>query len=197
MDTAKVEKLVREFLTAQSLTILPQNSFGDAVSQFVDKDDKHAMELFVKDSLNNQVKHLVNIDDIDDDGMSLAMEEYRTQLETLFAAGQMRNKRKRRLKAKPDTWDSDLEGHWEDQPGAVEYSDGEEDVEAEDSDSPLVPPRRAGGAAKAAPKKTPAANPRAAKTTTKKPAARKGTKGRVVQLDGEDDEESDGDFMVQ
>lgn len=31
IDTVKVEKLVQEFLNAQSLTILPQNSFGDAV----------------------------------------------------------------------------------------------------------------------------------------------------------------------
>ena len=38
LDSVKVERLVKEFLTAQSLTILPQNSFGDAVTQFVDKD---------------------------------------------------------------------------------------------------------------------------------------------------------------
>ena len=54
IDSIKVDKLVKEFLTAQTLTILPQNSFGDAVSQFVDKDDKHAMEIFVKQSLTTQ-----------------------------------------------------------------------------------------------------------------------------------------------
>jgi double-strand break repair protein MRE11 len=42
-DNVKVEKLVQEFLTAQSLKILPKAPFGDAVTQFVDKDDKHAM----------------------------------------------------------------------------------------------------------------------------------------------------------
>ncbi|KAK5012811.1 meiotic recombination, partial [Cryomyces antarcticus] len=62
LDSVKVEKFVREFLTAQSLTILPQNSFGDAVSQYVDKDDKHAMEMFVNDSLSVQIKHLMEAD---------------------------------------------------------------------------------------------------------------------------------------
>ncbi|BAE59013.1 unnamed protein product [Aspergillus oryzae RIB40] len=51
LDTVKVEQLVREFLSAQSLSILPQNSFGDAVAQFIDKDDKHAMEIWKTCSL--------------------------------------------------------------------------------------------------------------------------------------------------
>jgi double-strand break repair protein MRE11 len=61
LDTVKVEQLVRELLTAQSLSILPQNSFSDAVSQFVDKDDKHAMEMFVNESRDNHVKYLMSL----------------------------------------------------------------------------------------------------------------------------------------
>ncbi len=82
----KVEKLVREFLTAQSLTILPQNSFGDAVSQYVDKDDKHAMEMFVNESLANQIKHLMDAD-ADEDELQNAMDLHKSKLEELFAAG--------------------------------------------------------------------------------------------------------------
>jgi double-strand break repair protein MRE11 len=89
IDNVKVEKLVREFLTAQSLTILPQNSFGDAVSQYVDKDDKHAMETFVNQSLENQFKHLMVIDR-DDDELQDAMDEYRAKLEEMFAAGHLK-----------------------------------------------------------------------------------------------------------
>ncbi|KAJ4296639.1 meiotic recombination [Kalmusia sp. IMI 367209] len=74
IDTVKVEKLVKEFLTAQSLSILPQNSFGDAVAQFVDKDDKHAMETFVKDSLRSQQKHLLGTHEIDVDELVQEME---------------------------------------------------------------------------------------------------------------------------
>lgn len=90
LDNVKVEKLVREFLSAQSLTILPQNSFGDAVSQFVDKDDRHAMEMFVNESLSNQIKHLLDMDEADEDELQTAMEQYRSKLEELFAAGQLK-----------------------------------------------------------------------------------------------------------
>ncbi len=90
IDNVKVEKLVREFLTAQSLTILPQNSFGDAVSQFVDKDDKHAMEMFVNDSLASQIKHLMQIDQNDEEELQSAMDQCRSKLEELFAAGRLK-----------------------------------------------------------------------------------------------------------
>ena len=77
---------------AQSLTILPQNSFGDAVSQFVDKDDKHAMEQFVNDSLADQIKHLMDVDQPDQEVLANAMDEYRSKLEELFAAGHLKRK---------------------------------------------------------------------------------------------------------
>lgn len=98
IDNVKVEKFVREFLTAQSLTILPQNSFGDAVSQFVDKDDKHAMEIFVNESLAGQIKHLMEVDqaeedeDEGEDGIQGRITRYRSKLEELFAAGQLKKK---------------------------------------------------------------------------------------------------------
>lgn len=90
LDTVRVEKLVREFLAAQSLTILPQNSFGDAVTQFVDKDDKHAMEMFVNESLANQLKHLMESNDVDGEDLTQNMEEFRTKLEGMFASGQIK-----------------------------------------------------------------------------------------------------------
>ena len=92
IDNVKVEKFVREFLTAQSLTILPQNSFGDAVSQFVDKDDKHAMEVFVNESLANQIKHLMEVDQPDEEELQQAISQYRSKLEELFAAGHLKKR---------------------------------------------------------------------------------------------------------
>jgi double-strand break repair protein MRE11 len=90
IDTVKVEKLVREFLTAQSLTILPQNSFGDAVSQFVDKDDKYAMEMFVNESLANQIKHLLESNDIEEDEIVDELQRQKSKLEELFSAGHLK-----------------------------------------------------------------------------------------------------------
>lgn len=162
LDTVKVEKLVREFLTAQSLTILPQNSFGDAVSQFVDKDDKHAMEMFVNDSLASQIKHLLALDrsaaDDSEEGfdeetaqssLQNAMDKYRTQLEDLFAKGNpsaIRSRgNKKRFKPRPDGWDSEFDGDWEDQPGALIHSDDDGDVDMdgnEDEDEEEPPTRK-------------------------------------------------------
>lgn len=135
LDTVKVEQLVREFLSTQSLSILPQNSFGDAVAQFIDKDDKHAMEMFVNESLDSQVKHLMALDrdgdDMDDEetaqsSLVSAMEKYRTQMEDMFSKGMKRRSRgKKRFKPKPDGWDTEFDGVWEDQPGALIHSDNE------------------------------------------------------------------------
>lgn len=135
LDTVKVEQLVREYLASQSLSILPQNSFGDAVAQFIDKDDKHAMEMFVNESLEGQVKHLMSLDhdedDVDDEeqaqsSLVSAMEKYRTQMEDMFNKGvKKRTRGKKRFKPKPDGWDTEFDGEWEDQPGALIHSDNE------------------------------------------------------------------------
>ncbi|KAI5299005.1 hypothetical protein KEM56_003603, partial [Ascosphaera pollenicola] len=165
LDTVKVEKLVREHLQAQSLTILPENSFGDAVAQFVDKDDKHALEIFLNETLKAQTKHLLSLDangDIDantgdveehlnlsDDDTHLdgttrvsAIEEelarHRAQMEDQFSRGGAKATRRstKRFKPKPDDWDSDFDGPWEDQPGALLVTEGEDD----DEDRESMPP---------------------------------------------------------
>ncbi|CAI4220134.1 unnamed protein product [Parascedosporium putredinis] len=117
-DSIKVDRLVHEFLAAQSLKILPQAPFGDAVNQFVTKDDKHAMETFVSESLASQVRQMLDLDS-DEEDLENAMETYRARLEEQFAAGALRVG-SRRLRPKPDTWDSDLDGHWDQQPDAYE-----------------------------------------------------------------------------
>lgn len=146
IETVKVERLVKEFLTAQSLTILPQNSFGDAVSQFVDKDDKHAMEMFVSESLKNQVSHLVGANDVDEDKISKAMEQYKARLEDLFDKGQHKRLRRGTLKPRPEGYDSELDGAWEDNMHAYELD--ESAIRADpDSDAASVASRPARGAA--------------------------------------------------
>lgn len=212
LDVVKVDKLVREFLTAQSLTILPANSFGDAVSQFVDKDDSKAMENFVNESLADQIKHLLTTDDMDEEEIADAMEKYRAKLEDMFAAGQRRNKTARKLKPKPENWDTDMDGEWDDQPGAIIHDD---DMDEDDNESSLgsVPPKttatrgrgrgRGGRAAattsRAAPKKKAPAKATVAKST----AASKRSKKRVEEeeeeeeeVDDDDDEDQDEDVIM-
>ena len=184
IDTVKVEKLVREFLTAQSLTILPQNSFGDAVSQFVDKDDKHAMELFVSENLIKQVESLMKMDNVDEDNIREAMEEEKSHLEQLFASGHMAKVKKAKRKPRPDDWDSDLNGEWEQQPAAIIRSDLEDE---EDSDaSRPVGKAKINGRAKAAPKK----NAAPARKPVAPPKNSRGKK-KIVESESEEKEEED------
>jgi double-strand break repair protein MRE11 len=196
IDNVKVEKLVREFLMAQSLTILPQNSFGDAVSQFVDKDDRHAMEVFVNESLSEQIKHMMDIDHADDEEMQNAMELYRTKLEELFASGQIRRKKSYKLKPKPDNWDTDIDGDWEDEPGARIIEDGEgAAMEEDEMPAPKATTKRgaAAKALKAAPKKA-----TAKKTTTARGKKTIESDDEPILEDsiiGHPDEDSDVDML--
>ncbi|GAP83808.1 putative DNA repair protein rad32 [Rosellinia necatrix] len=121
MDSVKVAKLVEEYLKAQSLKILPQAPFGDAVTQFVDKDDKHAMEQFVSESLSGQVKQMLSLEDNEED-LDSAMERIKQRFEHQFATGQLKRGPRLVYKPKPAEWDSDLDGPWEDQPEAIDHA---------------------------------------------------------------------------
>ena len=208
LDTMKVEKLVREFLAAQSLTILPQNHFGDAVSQFIEKDDRHAMEYFVNSSLADQMRHLISLgenseDEEEGDDMVERIEKYRKELEELFSKGALKRAAmggKERFKPRPDDWDSDLQGDWEDQPGALVRSDDEDEKGDEDEDDDETPKPKAatrGGRGRGTGRGGRAG---AAATTTRKTAAvpRKAAtarRGKKTIIDSDEDEE-DEDAMV-
>ncbi|KAL8931115.1 MAG: hypothetical protein Q9208_000219 [Pyrenodesmia sp. 3 TL-2023] len=188
IDSVRIEKLVREFLTAQNLTILPQNSFGDAVSQFVDKDDRHAMEMFVSESLKSQVKHLMDVDKVDEEELMDMVDQHRSKLEQLFAAGELKRVRKGKLRPKPDGWHSDLDGNWSDQPAAILHSDNEID-EGEDDAASVVAPARGRGKAATTNKK--------ATAPAKKAAPAKGGRGKKKVVEEEsDEEEEDGDILM-
>ena len=180
-DTVKVDQLVREFLDAQSLTILPQNSFGDAVSQFIDKDDKHAVEEFVTENLSKQIDQLMKMDQLDEEGIRDAMENGKSHLEELFASGRAKRKKTKR-KPRPDDWDSDDNGAWEDKPAAIVRSDLEDEDEVDESDGAIAKPKPK-GRGKAAPKKTAAP----AKKTA--PAKNSRSKKKVVESEDESEEE--------
>ncbi|KAL2827524.1 Mre11 DNA-binding presumed domain-containing protein [Aspergillus cavernicola] len=218
LDTVEVEKLVQEFLAAQSLSILPQNSFGDAVSQFIDKDDKHAVEMFVNDSLEGQMKHLLALDRDSDaeeeetqSSLQTAMDKYRTQMEDMFNKGiKKRTRGKKRFKPKPDGWDTEFDGAWEDQPGALIHSDneGRDPIEEEAGEDGTEPPvgrpttstrghGRGRGRGRGAAATTSTRKPATTKaTTTKKATQSKPTTSRArgrraISDDDDDDDEED------
>lgn len=191
IDSVKVDQLVREFLTAQTLTILPQNSFGDAVTQFVDKDDKHAMEMFVKDSLKSQLKHLMDANEVEEEEIINEMDQYRSQLETLFASGQLKKTRKAKLKPKPPGWDSEFDGSWAEQPAALVRSDNEEE-KGDDTSRPTAPPKRPSARGRGQAIGT---TRQAAPISRNAAPATKGgrAKKKVVEVEEEEDDDDDDD----
>jgi double-strand break repair protein MRE11 len=219
-DSVKVEKLVREYLGAQALKILPQAPFGDAIAQFVSNDDKHAMDTFIEESLSAQVKQILEFEQDDDEAdLDPLMESIKAKQEALFADGKLKVKKTKKgnLRPRPETWDTDEDGEWADQPGAMIYD------ENQDSDDAPVPKKRGKKAAvaisdeddasvasipvgkKAPAKKAPAkrapAKPKApAKTAAKAPAKSKAPAKAPARrnkvLDPSDDEDEDDDVIM-
>ena len=215
LETVAVDELVREFLQKQSLTILPPNVFGDAVHQYVAKDDKHAVEEFVNLSLADQIKHLVrlqadaNDDEDDDNDLATQIEEQRAKMEEMFAKGQLKiNKNKARFKPKPDDWDTDIDGVWEETPGALirasedlESQNGDEDGDENGTSFPAGRGAargrgkgrgrgaRAGSTAATTTRKT-------ATTTAKKPATKPAARTRKRAADYTDSDEEDEDVVM-
>lgn len=66
LEKVKVQSLVKEFLKDNDLQLLPENGLGDAVKDFVEKDDKEALKAFVNNSLDIQLNTLLKIDDLDE-----------------------------------------------------------------------------------------------------------------------------------
>jgi double-strand break repair protein MRE11 len=199
IDNIKVEKLVHEFLTAQSLKILPQAPFGDAVREFVVRDDKHAMETFVDESLTTQVKELLLADEDEEEELESVMDRIRAKQEALFEAGVLKRPTKKgKLKPQPQHWDTDEDGPWAAQPGAFEPSGDEDDGDGTPAPagrrqrpSTLISDddisRFSGPTKKAAAKKAPA----------KKAPAKAPARGRKkVVAEPSDDEDNDSDGMI-
>lgn len=66
LDNVRVRALVEEYLRQQKLAMLQENGLGDAISEFVDKEDKGAVKSFVDDSLATQMKNLLHLGDVDE-----------------------------------------------------------------------------------------------------------------------------------
>ncbi|KAF4471681.1 double-strand break repair mre11 [Fusarium albosuccineum] len=199
----KVESLVQDFLSAQSLKVLPQGPFGDAVTQFVTKDDKHAMELFVSEHLTGQVRSMLGLES-DDEDLNSAMDIYRTRIEQEQASGMQTTpaERKRVLKPKPATWDSDFDGSWENEPDAWTYEDADPAESSARTSAPGPAPARktTRGRGKAAQKddddlmdedEPPAKKPakRATRTTKAAPTRKTPARGRGRKPFEESEEE--------
>lgn len=71
----KVKDFVHEFLSVQTLDVLPEEKLADAIAAFVDKDDKLAVKNFVDSSLDSHFKGLLLTDAMTEDQIREAMRE--------------------------------------------------------------------------------------------------------------------------
>lgn len=195
----KVGKLVHEYLAAQALKIFPQAPFGDAITEYVERNDKHVMDTFVEDTLKTQFEEMLaqlNEKDEEEADLEELMDEIRAKQEEAHAAGQWkRPKKKGKLRLKPSGWDSDVVGaHWEDQPGAFDMDsvEVEDDSEVDDEDgASVVSAAKKKPAGKRAPAKKAPAKAKAPTKTKTKTAAKTPARGRKKFAEPSDDEDDD------
>ncbi|KAF3185756.1 meiotic recombination [Orbilia oligospora] len=208
VENIRVENFVKEYLTSKSLNILPHNGLGNAVGQYIDKGDSHAVEEFLKDSLDTQFKKVLEYNVTDADGIREAMTIEKSKLEELYEKGDFKAKQRaaqRGKKQKPDDWFSDLDGEFVSDEGDVDMQDDDAEGETAATPPPAKTTRGRGGSKAAAPSRTAKGTTRAAakapakaltKAPAKAPAKKAATTGRgrakkSVISDEEEEEAAD------
>ncbi|EWC45692.1 double-strand break repair protein mus-23 [Drechslerella stenobrocha 248] len=188
VENVRVENFVKEYLTEQSLNILPQNALGNAVGRYIDKGDIHAVEQFLKDSLDTQFKKVLEYNVTDADGIREAMTLEKSKLEELYEKGEFKTKQRaaqRNRKQKPEDWDSDLDGKFI----SDEDEDGDVDMLDEEEAPPPPPPKatRGRGGSRAATSTRSTATKRAPAKKVTAPVRAKGRGKKSVVSDDEED----------
>lgn len=209
-DVIKPDVLVGEFLEQSSLKVLPKNEFISRLVDFVNKGGPHAMDEFVEESLSKSLKAIVKLQDADPEAdIEGLLEVVKERAEQMYAQKGRSSGPRRRMKERPDDYDSDLGAHWGDDPShwyetapkkttssRNRRSGSDDDVEMDDlfvsqadqdeslASQPAKPAPKRGAAAKKAPaKKAPA--------TKKAPAARGRPKKKSGFIEDSDEDEED------
>lgn len=204
IDNIKVENLVSEFLGAATLEILPSNGLGDAIGLFIDKDDKHAVETFVEDSLKSYLVKLREYDDLNEEKIQEVVDAQRSYLEEVFAKGLVKPRRRPgTFKPMPPGWDENTDGPWEDQPAArIQQGERSDDEDVDDDDDvPALPqpPKRGAARGRGARGRSTAAASKRKAPAAKAPARATVVKGRgrpKKVVSEQEDEDDDEDVMI-
>lgn len=198
----KVEKYVQEFLSAQSLSILPQKLFGQAVAEFVNKDDKHSVTVFLDEQLAVGMKDMAvrqaDAEDSDDEEILAAVKSHLEQLaeKDKDKTGKKRKSGKPRLKPQPDHWDEEMDGAWEEDPGAYEMASGPSDVDDNASEAVSMVSTSARGRGRGRGGRTTAPSTRKPAAAAKKAAPARATRGKKKVIEEEEDEDDSDIPMV-
>ena len=96
-EDIKVETLVREFLKQTKLELIPQNGLGDAIEQFIDKDDGKSVEMFVKETQETMTNLIIALEDQSEENIGNAANKHKSYLEELYDKGLKKVTRVRRF----------------------------------------------------------------------------------------------------
>lgn len=92
LDNVKIQSLVESFLEKEDgLQILPENGLGDAVKDFVEKDDRNALKNFIESSLEIQLDHLMSIENLDEESLPTEISKTK-KLSTKTASKQIKDR---------------------------------------------------------------------------------------------------------
>ncbi|KAI1790082.1 DNA repair exonuclease [Ganoderma leucocontextum] len=85
LSKVRVQTLVREYLAAQELQLLGEAGMSDAIGMFVDKDDLHAIQTHVSDTLKSLMKGVqANEVEVDADNLDELVEQVRGEHEQRY-----------------------------------------------------------------------------------------------------------------
>ncbi|TFK75611.1 DNA repair exonuclease [Pluteus cervinus] len=140
---AKVQmgSLVKEYLQAQELQLLPENGMSDAIQMFVEKDDIHAIDSHVTSSLNELISGVQAEEEFNEDELDEIVakakddheKEYAEMVKQGKAAKASKKKGKEKATAGAESDDSMLMD--------VDGGGGGSDYEIDD-DEPAPPPKK-------------------------------------------------------
>ncbi|THH29504.1 hypothetical protein EUX98_g4702 [Antrodiella citrinella] len=177
LSKVRVQTLVQEYLSAQELQLLGEAGMSDAIEVFVDKDDIHAIQNHVSNSLKNLMKGVSLDDDFDEEELEEMVEKVREKHEKEYLERQQNGGVSIKAKGKARAEASDNE--------SIDSMMMDVDIAAgSDFDEESDPPPKK-TTKKAAPKKA------AAKAPAKAPARGRGKKAAPPPSDDEDEDEEE------
>ncbi|BFZ62638.1 meiotic recombination [Saitoella coloradoensis] len=190
LDKIKIQTLVNDVLSKQTLAILAENGLGDAISQYVDKDDKNAVKQFVDDTLTTQMKTLMRMD-VREEDIDQAIEAQKEKEAEKFAKKVGREEQGARKRAvENDGFSEDDMPPPRRRQVARDDDEDEEEEEEEEPQPSIRTTKRAPAAKKAAPAR------KAAATSTRRGRGNKAKSPTPEISDAEDDiiEDEEDDF---
>lgn len=150
LSSAGLDTAVQQFLSANPLVILPRNHFGEAIFNYVDKDEKAALDAFVDGQHDKQKSALLELEvEADEDNLDDAIEAHRANQEENFVPGAntgiiARPTKEKTAGSRPADWDSDQHGTWEEVGSGAEQENDDDSSAASRSPTP-VPASRGRG----------------------------------------------------